>query len=222
MQVYLDIESVPGQGECRDLIAASITPPTTMSKPETIEMWHKGQGKYEGVKEAAIEEKWRKTALDGTQGELISVAYAIGSEQPLVKYRDLGESEAMMLRKVFLDIEMLCAGRPPRFVGHFIQFDLQFLYRRAVILGVKPAFNLPFRGRHEKDYFCTMEEWCGYKDRISQDNLCKALGIEGKPNDIDGSKVWDYVKEGGIERVAIYNVDDVEKVRQIYNRLMFN
>lgn len=64
-----------------------------------------------------------------------------------------------------------------------------------------------------------MIAWAGYKDRISQDALCQALGIEGKPDGIDGSKVWDFFKEGRIEEIKAYNIDDVLKVRKIYNRI---
>ena len=56
---------------------------------------------------------------------------------------------------------------------------------------------------------------------MSQDNLCKALGIKGKPDDIDGSKVWDFYKAGKIDEIEDYNRDDVDKVRQIYNRINF-
>ena len=66
-----------------------------------------------------------------------------------------------------------------------------------------------------------MQAWCGFKDRISQDNLCKALGIEGKPSDISGENVWDFYRAGGIDRIEEYNRDDVEKAREIYKRLNF-
>ena len=56
---------------------------------------------------------------------------------------------------------------------------------------------------------------------MSQNNLCKALGIEGKPGDIDGSKVWDFYKAGKIDRIEEYNRHDVETVEKIYNRINF-
>ena len=113
-------------------------------------------------------------------------------------------------------------GRPPFFIGHYIGgFDLKFILHRCIILGVEPPFGIPAHGRHGKDFYDTMIAWAGSKGRISQDNLCKVLGIEGKPHDIDGSKVWGFVKEGRIDEVVEYNKDDVEKNRKIYNRLNF-
>ena len=66
-----------------------------------------------------------------------------------------------------------------------------------------------------------MQAWAGYKGRISQDNLAKALGIPGKPDDIDGSKVWDFVKAGKVDRVAEYNTYDVATVVEIHRRINF-
>ncbi len=88
-------------------------------------------------------------------------------------------------------------------------------------MGVKPPFKLPFNGRHGSDFFCTQIAWAGFKGRASQDSICNALGIDGKPDDIDGSKVWDFVRDGKVKRVEEYNIDDVEKNREIYKRLTF-
>ena len=59
----------------------------------------------------------------------------------------------------------------------------------------------------------------GTGGRIKLDALCKALGIEGKPDDIDGSKVWDFVKAGEHQKVCDYCADDVRKTREIYQRM---
>lgn len=223
MNIYLDIETIPAQGDCRDLIAASTSHPASIKKPETIAQWHEGEGKYAGVREAVIEERWRKTALDGTYGEIISIAWAVGAKGIIHNIsRTLEEPEAFLIGAALEEIKDGLGERHPYFIGHNITFDMKFLFRRCLVNNISPPFKIPFRGRHDGSFFCTMEDWCGYGDRISQDNLCKALGIEGKPNDIDGSKVWDFVKAGDVARVAEYNVDDVDKVRQIHQRLTFS
>ena len=221
METFFDIETICQQPEeeAKAIIAETIKAPAQMKKAETIADWHNGEGKYAGEKDAAIEAAYRQTSFDGAKGQIVSIALAIEDGETVGFIND---SEKELLREAFSFIKSETKGRPPYFIGHYISgFDLRFLYQRAVINNVKPSFEIKFNGRHKKDYYDTMIEWAGFKDRISQDNLCKALGIEGKPDGIDGSKVWDFYKEGRIEEIKTYNIDDVEKVRMIYKRLEF-
>ena len=176
--------------------------------------------KPELIAESA-EQEWRKTSFDGGKGEVISIAWALEDGEIGVNYREQEQCEKEYLAETLMTIEHELKQLPPMFIGHNIVFDLQFLFRRCVVLGVKPPFKLPFTGRHGTDYYDNMVGWCGYKDRISQDNLAKALGLKGKPDSIDGSKVWDFYKAGKIKEIAEYNIDDVDQCRQIYNRINF-
>lgn len=227
---HLDIESIPAQPEeeAKAEIAKTIDAPAAMKKAETIADWHSGAGKYAGVKDAAIEEAYRKGALDGAKGEIISISWSNGKYASLpCLYRDLGSdyTETDLLADAFSAIDKMCTGghhkSEPYFIGHNIAWDLKFLWHRAVILGVKPPFRLPFAGRHKSDYYDNMQAWAGYNGRISQDNLAKALGIKGKPGDISGANVWDHVKAGDVGRVAEYNKDDVRAVIEIHNKINF-
>jgi len=218
---FLDIETLPAQpeDEAKAIITETIKAPATMKKHETIDDWHNGAGKYAGVKDAAIEAEYRKGSLDGAKGQICSIAYAIEDQDVVVIY---DEKEDELLRRFFTFLSNTLDGRPPFFIGHNIgAFDLKFLFHRAVIFGINPPFELPFSGRHNQHFFDNMQAWAGFGGRISQDNLCKALGIKGKSDDIDGSKVWDVYKAGGIKRIASYNADDVTKARMIYKRLTF-
>jgi hypothetical protein len=230
MNVFLDIETIPGQpeGAIKAEIAKTIEAPAAMSKPETINDWHNGSGKYAGVKDAAIEKAYRDTSFNGAIGELVSIAFAIEDRQPEVfsraDYKAGGERDILTLAfdTIYLAMKKDRHSTTPYFIGQYVAgFDLKFLFHRCVILGIQPPFSLPFSGKHGRDFYCTQEAWAGFKGRMSQDNLCKALGIAGKPDDIDGSKVWDFVKSGDVKRVAEYNCDDIEKVRAIYNRINF-
>ena len=167
-------------------------------------------------------DNWRKTGLDGAQGEVFSIAWGVGNEPIEGLYREPDASEAAFLTEVFKRIHSACNEHQPFFVGNYIAgFDLKFLFKRAVILGVKPPFDLKFDGRHDQHFYDLQQGWEGFNGRASLDSMCKALGIPGKPDDIDGSKVWDFVERGDFERVMQYNILDVDESRQVYKRLTF-
>lgn len=242
MNTYIDIETIPGQGlyeeflkdaqenfkapsdltktkACADLGLTGNDAKLT-SKDDAVAQWVE-QFSKEKAPEVA-EQNWRKTSFDGAKGEIISIAWAVGDESVEASWRDLGQSEEAMLANFFRLLAQRLNARPPFFIGQFVAgFDLKFIFQRAVILQVEPPFNLPFNGRHDQHYYDTQQAWAGFKGRMSQDNMCKALGIEGKPGDIDGSNVWDHVRDGDIKRVMEYNIDDVEKVRKLHKRLTF-
>lgn len=222
MNVQIDIETIPQQPEeeAKKTIAENIQHPGSMKKPETIRAWHEGEGQYEGVKDALIEEQYRKTSFDGAKGQVCSVAWAIGDN---INASKPGSSEGDILETFFSSMRNDLSGRPPYFIGHYIGgFDLKFLFQRAVVLGVNPGFDLCQWGRHDRNFYDTMLAWAGYGGSISLDNLCLALGIPGKGDDIDGSKVWDFYKAGKHQEIVDYNKSDVEKVIQVYECLTFS
>jgi hypothetical protein len=228
MNTYIDIESIPEQPEfeSKRAIAETISHPAAMKKAETIREWNEGLGKYAGEKEAAIDKAYRSTSFNGAKGQICSISFAV-ADREIISFTDRDGEKALLssfVEALMKELDIAGHGqRPPFFIGHYLSgFDLKFLFHRLVINGIQTAFDLHFNGRHDQHYYDTMIAWAGYKDRISQDNLCKALGIEGKPDGIDGSKVWDFYKEGRIDEIEEYNRDDVDKVRQIHKRLTFS
>jgi hypothetical protein len=117
--------------------------------------------------------------------------------------------------------------RRPVFIGHnLVGFDLRFLYQRSVMLGIRPPVWLPINAKPWDDsVFDTMTAWAGFGNRVSLDKLCRAFGIAAKGSEIgeeiDGSKVYDFVKAGRIKDVAKYCAADVERTRQVHRRLTF-
>lgn len=247
MNCYLDIETIPGQklyasflDDAKNNFKApsglskkqalvdmgldgNTEPQKYWTKDDTVKTWEERMSPI--MAESVAEDNWRKTSFDGGKGEVISIAWAVENDPVKAIYRKLEQSEEEMLASFFSIIKdhlkKHSNGRPPFFIGHHIRFDLKFLWQRAVVLGVVPSVTLPFSGRHDKDFYCTQEAWAGYGNRVSQNDLCENLGFEKKPDDIDGSKVWDFVKAGNEERVAEYNQYDVETVRKLHNRLNF-
>lgn len=224
--LYLDVETLPDPKFKEDI---KVSPPGNMSKPETIEQWEKGEGKYAGAKEAAIEAEFRKFGLDGTKGQIFCIAWAFG-DKPVEVYSTQLVNEKTMLKQFVDNIRKnlyATDGRPEplKWIGHYItNFDLRFIWQRCVINGVKPSVNIPYDAKPWADnVFDTCIEWKGLHGQSSGslNDLCKAFGLEGK-GDLDGSKVYEEYLKGNYQEIVDYCKDDVEKVRQLYKRMTFN
>lgn len=221
MNIFLDIETCPAQDPAiRAEFLANVKAPATYKKPESIAEWMKENA------EAEAEAAWRKTSFDGAHGHICVIGFAVDNEEPLAMHwgSDWHSRESELLKLFYREIDSICAERPnerPVFIGHnLIEFDLRFIFQRSVVLGVKPSHHIPFSAKPWDDkVFDTMARWDG-KNRASMDKLCKALGFDGK-GDIDGSKVWDYVRDGRIAEVAEYCRGDIDRTRLLFNRMTF-
>lgn len=247
--VFIDIETIPGQGNLESYLAeakANFKAPSSLakgkacedlgltgdkakytSKDDAIRLWCE---KFSEEKAPEVaEHEWRKEALDGAKGEVWSIAWSVDGEMKQIDRGELDglESEVDFLGRFYESLEVQLTNekshniQEANFIGHNVVFDIKFLLHRSIILGVKPVCKMPFDGYHGRDYYCTSKAWAGIRDRISLDNLCKALSLSGK-GDIDGSKVWDALKDGRYADVAEYNIDDVEKVIQAHKKLTFS
>jgi len=220
--LYLDIETIPDQTPgALEAIRASIEPPGNISKPETIAKW------MEENAVAKSEEAWRKTALDGSKGEVVVAGWAFNDFVPRRVIRDSlrpGDEKRLLFdtfESILMELETL-PDAPLTIVGHCVKdFDLRFLFQRAVIAGVRPTFDLGVGQRYPAHIYDTMTEWAGWGNRISLANLCKALNVPVKQGGIDGSMVWDLVKSNRIVEVADYCCTDVVAVRECHRRMTF-
>jgi hypothetical protein len=223
MRIFLDIETAPGQADwVREEVAAGVKPPATLKKAESISAW------FENEYPHAVEEAWHRTGLDGTFGQVVCIGYALNDEAPHVGVvRDLSRAaEVDMLFEFFdamHDVHDGSHGRVPQMIGHnVINFDLRFLWMRAVVCGIKPPMWWP---RDPKPWgeavYDTMTQWCGARDRISLDRLCRALGLEGKGDGPTGADVWPMVQRGEWGAIADYCKADVERTRNVYRRMTF-
>jgi hypothetical protein len=230
LRTYLDIETLPSLApDARILARAGVKPPGNYKKAESIAEWWKTEG------EAAIEEAYRKGALDGATGELCAVGFAGDDGEPASLVRGLGEPEGDFLRRALAELRALADadsvtgadGTPwpvqEYFIAHNASFDLGFLLRRCWALGIKPPVKLPLpSARPGRDYGCTMELWAGSRGTIGLDRLCRALGVPSpKADGMDGSQVFDLWQSGEHERIATYNAADVRAVRACWHRLQW-
>lgn len=241
MNIFIDIETIPCQKQGafeaylqdarKNFKAPSTLTKEAMAKDLGIdkdeikftsansmrEMWAAKMAEIKVSEIADIE--YRKTALNGAKGEIYCICFALDDGEVQTA---LGLDEKSTLKQFFEKLEQgLKANTNNRFVGHnIIDFDLRFIFQRAVVHGIKPKLNLNI-SRYSDKAFDTMTEWAGYGNRISLKDLCETLDIQTPKDDIDGSQVWDCIKNGEGERVTEYCKKDVIAVREVYKRLTF-
>lgn len=217
--VYFDIETIPCQlPGVLDEFKAAVQAPGIYKKPESIAEWLRENRESEG--EAA----WLKTSFDGGMGHVVCIGLAV-DDDPARHYRITDyksrEEEACLLEGFFSDLTDI--GRSV-LVGHnIIGFDLPFLWKRCIVLNVKPPVWFP---RNPSKYSSemvrdTMNLW-DMEQRAggSMDRICRLLGIP-KKGDVSGADVWPMVKAGDIEAVAEYCRGDVERTRLMFKRMTF-
>ena len=231
MQITIDIETIPSQKTgARDHCRASIKPPGTLKKPESIAAWWKDEA------DSAVEDAYRKQSLDGgLHGEIISIAI-VGNDLDEAGWghcRAQNESEADLLTR-FADavverIDRAARGlvdgfnfaQDPYFIAHNAAFDLPYVWHRCVVNNIRLPFKFPRPSAREgKDFGCTMVQWAGYGGRVSLDALCRALDVPSpKDGGIDGAGVYDAWLGGRYEEIAAYNLRDTLATRDVWHRL---
>lgn len=219
--VYFDIETIPCQlPGVLDEFRAAVTAPAQYKKPESIAEWLREN------REAEAEAAWLKTSFDGGMGHVVCIGLAVNDE-PATSYNVSAslygdkQEEAALLEAFFH--HLTDAGRSVLIGHNVIGFDLPFIWKRCMVLGVKPPVWFP---RNPSKYSSemvrdTMNLW-DMEQRAggSMDRICRLLGIPGK-GDVSGADVWPMVKAGDINAVAEYCRGDVERTRAMFKRMTF-
>jgi hypothetical protein len=232
MQITIDIETIPSQKTgARDHCRASIKPPGTLKKPESIAAWWKDEA------DSAVEDAYRKQSLDGgLHGEIISIAIVgnnLDDDQGWSLCRSDWMTETLLLESfaaaVVERIDRAARGlgdgfnfaQDPYFIAHNAAFDLPYVWHRCVVNNIRLPFKFPRPSAREgKDFGCTMVQWAGYGGRVSLDALCRALDLPSpKDGGIDGAGVYDAWLGGEYERIAAYNLRDTLATRDVWHRL---
>lgn len=201
-KLFFDIETLPADGEKIEVLK---------------KLYEDARKKYQSSKEKIdFETYFRSTSFQGEFGRILCIGYAIDDE----KVECLSGDEREILRK-FWGI----AKDTNLFIGHNImEFDLRFIYKRSVILNIRPSRNLNFARYRSDPIFDTMKEWEKWGSQgVSLHKLTTALGITSpKEEGIDGSKVYDFFLAGKTEEICKYCKRDVEATRAVYNRMTFS
>lgn len=242
MELTLDIETIPAQRadvmeeiraceqEKLDAALAAIKPPGNYKKQETIDEWLANEApkitaSLRAGFEQTVDECYRKTGLDGAFGQVCVVGWAQDDDEPTIL---AGLDEKVLLKDFYTALRDIQPNEvfQTTVIGHNVaSFDLRFLSQRSMVNGIRPhpvisraAMAKPWES---EKVFDTMVQWAGPGGRISLDKLCRALLIASPKGDLDGSKVWDYVRDGRIAEVQDYCKRDVQAVRSVFWRMTY-
>ena len=210
---YLDIETIPSQSPALlDKLRTEVTAPAQYKKPESIKEWIAENA------DRVARDQLAKTSFDPAHGHICTIAWAKDDGEIASSHAETIYDEADTIRAFFSDLDKY---HSQVFVGHYVGgFDIRFILCRAVVLGIPIPRSIP---RDPKPWsgniFDTMIAWAGQKDRISMDDLCAALGIEGK-GDFDGSMVADAWANGEHDKIVEYCRADVWRTREIHRRFL--
>ena len=101
-------------------------------------------------------------------------------------------------------------------------FDLPVLRYRAMVCGVAaPGLALrPYFNRYTEDAvdLCDVLASFSPQNKASLHELCRVMGLPGKPDAISGADVERYVREGRIAEVAAYCETDVVNTYRVWLR----
>jgi 3'-5' exonuclease len=159
----------------------------------------------------------KKLSLSAATAKIFCIAYAI-EPPPDSPVNVLEGDERAILQnfwKLAVDADL--------FVGHnLIDFDLRFVYQRSIIHQIKPSRDLSLARFRNNPIYDTMQEWSQWgREHISLDSLSKALGVPSPKENLDGSRVYPYYRDGKLAEICAYCQRDVESVREVYRWLTF-
>ncbi len=101
-------------------------------------------------------------------------------------------------------------------------FDLPVLRYRAMVNGISaPGLSArPYFNRYTEDALdlCDVLSAFSMQGRASLHELCCVMGLPGKPEDIDGSEVAKYHRDGRIKEIADYCETDIVNTYRVWLR----
>ena len=217
--VYIDLETLPPEIDLEEF-KSNLKAPGNIKKEETRNKWV----------EENWEEAYRKLAVNTDKANICSIGVSV-EEGDVNVFLSKVRNEKLILEDFYEflieelqadieeDLEIEVSQSLIIWVGfNNKKFDMDLLWKRAMFHGLYDLCKLIPRERYTKNIFDIMEIWSPFEfnKMIKQDNLCKFFNIEGKPDDIDGSMIYDVWHAGEYDRIMEYNADDVEKVRKLY------
>ena len=118
--------------------------------------------------------------------------------------------------------EVVRAGRDWRFVTYNgLAFDLPYLIRRSIYVGVPPSAGLPLRPYAPASHFDVMRVLSNWEraDALRLDVVAALLGLQKWPPGMEGSQVLGLWRAGRVEDIEAYCLGDVRLAYEIFLRV---
>jgi len=102
-----------------------------------------------------------------------------------------------------------------------LAFDLPFLLRRSIYLGVAPTTGLPLRPFALDSHFDVMRALSNWErtDAVRLDVVAELLGLGKSPPGMEGSQVLGLWRAGRVEEIEAYCLGDVRLVYEVFLRI---
>jgi 3'-5' exonuclease len=166
------------------------------------------------------EDRRRKAALDAITGRIVCIGTMLVEDYRANKATVfVGENESNLLRGFW---SLLLECKTQRFIAHNgMSFDLPYLWRRSVILNVRPPFAIDLRKYRTDCVYDTMCVWGNWEMRTltSLDMLSQALGVGSKS--ASGNDVFGLWQSGDYSTLAKYCLRDCWLTYACYCRMQF-
>lgn len=176
----------------------------------------------EKIAQAEVEYR-EKAALSALTGQVLCIGIMEAGEEPALLTGDESsdDREAELLGEFW---RLVSLDPSDTWAGHYSNaFDLPFLYRRSLILGVDvPDFVINRRGHWSESFVDLMDVWrCGDRQLfVKLDALAAAFGIPGKTAGVDGAdfaRLWKEERPLAVE----YAKNDARVTLEIAMRMGF-
>jgi DNA polymerase elongation subunit (family B) len=118
--------------------------------------------------------------------------------------------------------EVVRSARDWRFVTYNgLAFDLPFLIRRSIYVGVPPSTGLPLRPYAADSHFDVMRVLANWEraDAVRLDIVAELLGLQKWPPGMEGSQVLGLWRAGRVEDIEAYCLGDVRLAYEIFLRV---
>ena len=163
-----------------------------------------------------------KAALSAATGRVVAIGCKTASKVSISAI-DEETTEAQMLAQFWRLYEQLRKSDRNLVGFNSNEFDVPFLAQRSVVLGVPVPKTLIKQGRYLDEMFIDLRKvWSfGAKPAGSLDMVCRACGIPGKPEGVNGAMFSDlYFNLDTRDEAIEYLENDLEMTFSLAERLL--